>query len=146
MDRRSRILIVTTALVLAGLVSGAASGVAAMIAAMLLYLRVLPDARLLALSAGLGATIGAVALPVLGWAALRTVPLRAAVIGTSLGAALGGAIGLLVGAGSVNPYVPFSVSRSPFPECAMGAVAGAAFAAAALHVWSRRATLRAAAG
>jgi Mg/Co/Ni transporter MgtE len=135
-------LAITAALGAAGAVTGAVSGVIAMTVAVLVYLGVLPDARLIGLGAELGAAIGALALPLLGWALLRTVPLRAAVIGTSVGVVLGGAAGLLVGAASVNPYVPFTVSRSPFPECAVGAVVGAAVMAAGLRAYARRGAQR----
>jgi hypothetical protein len=131
-------LAITAALGAAGAVTGALSGVIAMTAAVLISFRVLPDARLAGLGAELGAAIGALALPALGWALLRTVPLRAAVIGTSVGVVVGGAAGLLVGAASVNPYVPFTVSRSPFPECAVGAVLGAAVMAGGLRAYARR--------
>ena len=138
MTRTARVLGITAALGAAGAITGALSGVIAMTVAVLLYLEVLPDARLIALSAKLGAAIGALALPALGWALLRTVPLRAAVIGTSVGVVLGGAAGLLMGASSVNPYLPFTVSRSPFPECAAGAVLGAAVMAGGLRAFARR--------
>ena len=138
MPSRSRILAITAALMAAGAISGALSGAVAMTVAVLVYLRALPNAQLLALSAPLGAVIGAATLPALGWAFLREVPLRAAVVGTAVGIALGGAVGLLIGAGAVNPYVPFSVFQPPFPQCAMGAVTGAALAAGGMYRYFRR--------
>jgi hypothetical protein len=126
-----------------------------MTVAVITYLRTPPNTTLLALSAGLAAGIGAVTLPLLGWAFLRAVPLRAAIVGTSIGTALGAAVGLLVGARAVNPYAPFSVflppcrsalrGRLPAPrlppaECVRISTAGHAFARLPANVrWSRQA-------
>jgi hypothetical protein len=109
-----------------------------MTAAVLTYLRTTPNATLLAISAGVGALIGALALPVLGWAFLRDVPLRVAIAGTSIGTAFGGTIGLLVGAGAVNPYLSFSLFLPPFPQCAVGGIVGATVAAGGMHAYFRR--------
>src|SRR5688572_18424408 len=104
MPSRSRITRITAALEVAGAISGAFGGAVAMTAAVLTYFRTVPNATLLALSAGVGALIGALTLPLLGWAFLRDVPLRTAIAGTGIGTAVGGTIGLLVGASAVNPY------------------------------------------
>jgi hypothetical protein len=138
MPSRSRIAEITATLVFAGAISGASGGAFAMTAAVLTFLRTTPNAALLALSAAVGAVIGAPTLPVLGWVFLRDVPLRAAITGTGIATAVGGTVGLLVGASAVNPYVPFSVFLPPFPQCAVGGVVGATLAAGGMRAYFRR--------
>ncbi len=103
-----RILVVTAGLVVVGAFVGAACG---MIAGLVLAIGE-PGARsllssnpftLMALTAWFGAVAGGVGLPILGWIALRSVPLGRALGATALGTVLGAVLGQLM-----NPFNPNS--------------------------------------
>lgn len=134
----TRVIAITSGLVLAGAVSGAFSGVLAIEAAVLIFLRTLAPLQIVGASCAIGALFGSVVAPVLAWTTLRRVPLGRAIAGIAVGSGLGGAIGVLVGAGAVNPYVPFALALPPVPQGLLGALAGAALAAGYLRVRSNR--------
>ena len=134
MPVQTRVIAITSGLVLAGAVTGALSGVLAIEVAVVVYLRSLAPFQLLGASSVIGAVFGAVVAPVLAWSALRHVPLGRATAGIAIGAGIGGALGVLAGAGAVNPYVPFAFTLPPVPQGLAGALAGAAFAAGILRV------------
>lgn len=123
---------------MAGAVSGAASGFVAIQAAVAAYLHSIAPVKLAAGASAIGAAFGALVAPVLAWGLLRSVPLGVAVSGIAAGAGFGGAIGILAGASSVNPYVPFALNRPPVPQGLLGALLGAAFVAAYLSFRSKR--------
>jgi len=135
---QKRILGVTTALALGGAVSGALSGALVIEAAVLLLLSDFAPPIWIAASSAIGAVFGTVVAPALAWSLLRRVPIGRAIAGIAVGAGLGGAVGVLMGAAAVNPYVPFAINQAPIPQGASGALLGAILAAATLRVLSRR--------
>lgn len=141
MTSPTRVIAITSGLVLAGAISGALSGVLAIEAAVLIFLQTFATLKMVGASSAIGALFGAVVAPVLAWSALRRVPLGRAIAGIAVGAGLGGAIGVLVGAGSVNPYAPFAIDLPPVPQGLAGALGGAALAAGYLRVRSSRAAV-----
>jgi len=141
MAHQTRVIAITSGLVVAGAISGAFSGVLAIEAAVLIVLRTLPPLQILGASCAIGALFGSVVAPVLAWGILRRVPLGRAITGIAIGSGLGGAIGVLVGAGAVNPYVPFALNLPPVPQGLLGAAVGAGLAAGNLRVRSDRAVV-----
>jgi hypothetical protein len=53
---------------------------------------------------GTGAGLGAILVPATAWWLMRSVPLGSALLGTTFGTLVGGAVGVLLA--SVSPYVP----------------------------------------
>jgi len=132
MNRPTRVALITIGLAFAGAVSGAVSGFVALQAAAATYLRTGAPPALSAGASVIGATLGAFVAPTFAWSLLRSVSLGLAVSGIAAGAGIGGAIGILVGAGSVNPYVPLALNLPPVPQGISGALLGAALVAAYL--------------
>ena len=107
--RMSRILMIVGGLALTGAVLGAV-----LAPLLLVLLRAVVGGGGLATArdwyllrvAGVGAALGAILLPATAWWLMRSVPLGAALLGTTLGTLLGGAAGVLLA--SVNPYVPIA--------------------------------------
>jgi len=92
-------------------------------------------------AAAIGAAFGAIVAPVLAWSTLRRVPLGLAIVGISVGAGIGGAIGVLLGAGAVNPYVPLALTLAPVPQGVTGAFVGSVIATAFLRFRYRSARI-----
>lgn len=93
--RGRRVAAVTLALGVAGAIFGAvASAVACMIWLWSLAQHV--DAEALAVAAAVGGVCGAVLGPAGAWLLLRRVPLGVAVLGTTFGAIVGGALGSII--------------------------------------------------
>lgn len=138
MNTFRRILAVTSGLALAGAVSGALSGVLVIQAIIISLAGTLAPRQSVAASCAIGGIFGAVVAPALAWSLLRRVAVGRAIIGIAAGAGLGGAIGVLVSANFVNPYVPFAINRPPIPQAVIGALMGATLAAAYLRVRSRQ--------
>jgi len=133
-----RVIGITSGLVLAGAMTGSLSGAAAIVFAALLLLHAFPPLALLGPSAAIGAAFGAIVAPVGAWTALRQVPLGRAIAGIAIGAGLGGAMGVLMGASAVNPYVPMALTLAPVPQGLAGGLLGAVVASAYLRWRSRR--------
>src|SRR5690349_21602710 len=104
-----RVAAITVGLGLGGALTGALSGAMAIEAAVIIFLRSFAPLQLLSASAAIGSVFGAIVAPVFAWTALRRVPLGRAIAGIAMGSGCGGAIGILTGAPSVNPYVPFAL-------------------------------------
>jgi hypothetical protein len=136
-----RVLLITGGLALAGAISGALFGALALQAAAIIYLRGMAPLALMTSASTIGAAFGAVVAPALAWMTLRRVPLGRAVVGISVGAGIGGAIGILAGAGAVNPYVTLALTLPPVPHGLAGALAGSVIAAAILRFRYRSASI-----
>jgi hypothetical protein len=89
-----RVIVVTAGLVVAGIVFGALAGVAALAISLLLSGELGSfKPEVFAIAATLGALLGAVCAPIVGWLLLRHVPLGRAFGGLAIGATLGGVAG-----------------------------------------------------
>jgi len=130
----ARIIAVTSGLSVAGSICGALSGATALAVAYFAVLRHLAPVGLLTVSGLIGAAFGAVAAPTLAWVLLRHVALGRALMSIACGSGVGGAIGMVVGANSVNPYVPLALNRPPVPQGLTGAAIGAVLATVLLRL------------
>ena len=142
MIRQTRVALITLALILAGAMSGAVSGFVAIQAGVAAYLHSGAPPELIAGASLIGAAFGALVAPTFAWSLLRSVPLGLAIAGISAGAGIGGAVGVLTGASSVNPYVPLALNLPPVPQGSLGALLGSALVAAYLRFRSRRLAAR----
>ena len=146
MNTLGRVLAITFGLAVAGAVSGAASGILAIEAISGSVAGALAPLQFVAAACAIGAGFGAVVAPALAWSLLRRVALGRAIAGIAAGAGFGGAVGVLVGVNYVNPYAPFALNRPPVPQGVVGALVGAALAAAYLRTRYRRADVAESAG
>lgn len=130
MSRRTRRTIAVTAgLVLAGAAFGAVAAVLGFALFLVLTARGVPgeyamlrDGEVLRVVVGIGAAFGVVLGPVVGWIALRAVPLWLAIGGATAGTIVGAAFGIML-----LPYGAF-----------IGAVAGAVAASGVVRVLASR--------
>jgi hypothetical protein len=107
-DRRTRIVLVTTALSLTGGLVGALCGGAALSVIVIAsggasVLTSDGPPRLLSVAAAFGACCGMVGGPLLGWGLLRRVPLGRAILWTAVGATAGALSGELLRAIGLMP-------------------------------------------
>ena len=146
----TRVIPITSGLALAGAITGALSGALGIEGTAAIFVHKLAPIHWLAPASAIGAAFGAVVAPVLAWSALRRVPLGRAIAGIALGAGFGVAMGVLVGARSVNPfsntYNPFAINLQPFLQELAGGLVGAVLVAGFLRRRSSTATVTGRAG
>jgi len=94
----ARILAVTAGLAAGGALFGALAGALAIAILLTLFGEAssIFDIGLLPLAARIGATLGAVLLPLAGWLLMRRVPLGRALTGTVVGTVAGGVLGAVL--------------------------------------------------
>ncbi|MFL5381445.1 MAG: hypothetical protein ACJ8GN_02850 [Longimicrobiaceae bacterium] len=119
----ARILAVTAALVAGGALFGGLAGAIAITLVLALFGTF--EWGLLLLAARMGATLGAVLLPIAGWLLLRRVPLWRALTGTIVGTVVGSLVGLALG----FLLYPLGIIVGPV----LGAILGFLFAATRLR-------------
>lgn len=138
MSLHTRVTLISIGLILAGSVSGAVSGFMAIEVGVAAYFHSVAPRELIAGASIIGAAFGALAAPMIAWSLLRSVPVWLAVSGIAAGAGIGGAIGVLAGASSVNPYVPLALTLPPVPQGLLGALLGAMVVAVCLRWRAKR--------
>ena len=102
-----RVLTVTGGLVVTGAVAGGIAGGLAAVIAIALAERTwstFTEPFYFVMGAEFGAPLGAIILPIAGWALMRHVPLGRAIVGTIAGALVGGLLGWFLPIGVFEPF------------------------------------------